>query len=275
MLLQETCILAYIFLLDCIYMHALSFFSYKLCVCVCVLYIWSPFHIAFMQGFDALSACLDVRGIRESQLHTMLQKIEVSFKEIVKKNMPHDNVGRESEHGVKKETIEMTPHLDFSIGDDSPSSTICLADSDMPETSTTFVIELGRNEIEKNGVLKRYQDLEKWIWKECFSSSMICAIKNGKKRCKKLLNDCDYCHSVYSSEDRHCPSCHRTYATSVSGLNFSEHFAQCKRKLKLDEHCTLHGSSSFPLRIRMLKLLLALVEVTVNSFFFYSFILFE
>ncbi|XP_048328593.1 homeobox-DDT domain protein RLT2 isoform X2 [Ziziphus jujuba] len=215
------------------------------------------------EGFDALLASLDVRGIRESQLHTMLQKIGVSFKKIVKKSMLHDNVGRECEHNVKKETVEMTLHPDFSIGNDSPSSTVCLADSDMLETSTSFVIELGRNEIEKNSALKRYQDLEKWIWKECFSSSMICAIKDGKKRCKQLLNICDYCSSIYSSEDNHCPSCHRIYATSESGFNFSEHLAQCKRKLKLEEHCALHGSSFVPQRIRMLKMLLSLVEVSV------------
>lgn len=215
-----------------------------------------------MQGFDALLASLDVRGIRESQLHTMLQKVEISFKKIVKQNMLATKMGRQNEHSVKKEHIEMTPQPDCNIGNDSPSSIIIHADSDMPETSTTFVIELGRNEIEKNGALNRYQDLEKWVWKECFSSLMLCAIKDGKKRCRQLLDICDYCRSIYTFEDNHCPSCHRTYGASESGFNFSEHVAECKRKLKLDQQCTLNCSCSIPFRVRMLKLLLALIEVT-------------
>lgn len=215
-----------------------------------------------MQGVDALLACLDVRGIRESQLHTMLQKVEISFKKNVKQNMLAVKVGRKNEDSFKKEPIEMTPQPDCSIGNDSPSSSVIHAESDMPETSTTFVIELGRNEIEKKGALNRYQDLEKWIWKECFSSSMLCAIKDGKKRCRQLLDVCDICRRIYTFEDNHCPSCHRTYGASENTFSFSEHVAECKIKLKLDQHCTLNGSCSIPLRVRMLKLLLALIEVT-------------
>lgn len=206
-----------------------------------------------------------MRGVRESHLHIMLQKVEISFKKI-KQNMQAGNFGKQDKHAVKREAIELTQHPDCSIGNDSPSSTIIHADSDVSETSTTFVIELGRNEIEKNGALRRYQDLEKWIWTECLSSSMLHAIEDGKKRCRQLLDICDYCLSIYTTEENHCPSCHRTSEASESGFNFSEHVAECKRKLKLDQHCTLHGSYPAPLRVRMLKMLLALIEVTTSTY---------
>lgn len=211
-----------------------------------------------MQGFDALLSSLDVRGVRESHLHTMLQKIEMSFKESVQMNM-RSAMGRHSGGSVKTEAIEMVPGPDFSIGTDSPRSTVC-ADSDTSETSTSFTIELGNNEREKNDALKRYQDFEKWMWKDCVNSSVILAMKYGKKRDLQLLSTCDYCHDVYSFEDSHCPSCHKTYSSSWN-LNFSEHVSQCEEKPKFDTQNTWHGSLSAPLRIRLLKVQLALIEV--------------
>ncbi|PON44449.1 Octamer-binding transcription factor [Parasponia andersonii] len=216
------------------------------------------------EGFDALLASLDVRGVRESQLHTMLLKIEISFKKAVRKKMLRPNMGRQSEDTAKVAAVELTPHADCSGSTDSPSSTLCLADSDLSESST-FVIELGRNENEKNGAFKRYQDLERWIWKECFSSSMLFATKHEKKRCNQLLDVCDSCHGIYSSEVDHCLSCHRTFTTSDSGTSFAEHVTQCEEKLNLNRNWTLHGSDAFPLRIRLLKVVLALIEVSVPS----------
>lgn len=213
----------------------------------------------FMQGFDALSSSLDVRGVRESHLHTMLQKIEMSFKESVRRNICSAKMGRHSGDSVKTEAIEMTPGPDYSIGTDSPRSSVCAADSDMSETSTSFAIELGRNESEKNHALKRYQDFEKWMWKDCFNSSVICAMKYGKKRGIQLLGTCDYCHDVYYFEDNHCPSCHKTY--SENNLNFSVHVSLCEEKPKVDPQYTWHGSLSSPLRIRLLKVQLSLIEV--------------
>ncbi|XP_059452338.1 homeobox-DDT domain protein RLT2 isoform X1 [Corylus avellana] len=215
------------------------------------------------EGFDALLSSLDVRGVRESHLHTMLQKIEMSFKESVRRNMHCANMRRHNGDSVKTEAIEMPPGPDCSIGTDSPRSTVCVSDSDMSETSTSFAIELGRNEGEKNDALKRYQDFEKWMWKECFNSSVLCAMKYGKKRCTQLLGTCDYCHDIYSFEDNHCPSCHKTYSSSGSSLNFSEHVSQCEEKPKVGPHCTWCGSLSAPVQIRLLKLLLALVEVSL------------
>uniref|UniRef100_A0A6N2N0Z1 Uncharacterized protein n=1 Tax=Salix viminalis TaxID=40686 RepID=A0A6N2N0Z1_SALVM len=144
---------------------------------------------------------------------------------------------------------------------DSPRSTVCVPHSDMSETSTSFTIELGRNEIEKNHTLKRLQDFEKWMWKECFKSPVLCAMKYEKKRCTQLLGVCDYCHDTYFFEDSHCPSCHKTLEASQTGLNFSEHVAYCERKLKMDPDSAL-CSLSFPPRIRLLKLLLALIEAS-------------
>ena len=212
-----------------------------------------------MQGFDALSSSLDVRGVRESHLHTMLQKIEMSFKESVRRNICSAKMGRHSGDSVKTEAIEMTPGPDYSIGTDSPRSSVCAADSDMSETSTSFAIELGRNESEKNHALKRYQDFEKWMWKDCFNSSVICAMKYGKKRGLQLLGTCDYCHDVYYFEDNHCPSCHKTY--SENNLNFSVHVSLCEEKPKVDPQYIWHGSLSSPLRIRLLKVQLSLIEV--------------
>jgi hypothetical protein len=224
-----------------------------------------------MQAFDALLSSLDVRGVRESHLHTMLQKIEMSFKESVRRNMHCANMRRHNGDSVKTEAIEMPPGSDCSIGTDSPRSTVCVSDSDMSETSTSFAIELGRNEGEKNDALKRYQDFEKWMWKECFNSSVLCAMKYGKKRCTQLLGTCDYCHDIYSFEDNHCPSCHKAYSSSGSNLNFSEHVSQCEEKPKVGPHCTWRGSLSAPVQIRLLKLLLALVEVCLQFICLYIF----
>ncbi|KAM6548877.1 hypothetical protein CsatB_020553 [Cannabis sativa] len=211
------------------------------------------------EGFDALLASLDIRGVRESQLHAMLVRIELFFKKAVRKKMLHANMGRQRE-----DTGKTAVPIDCSNGIDSPSSTLCLAESDLSESSTSFVIELGRNKIEKSGAFQRYQDLERWIWKECLSSSMLYAIKHGKKRSKQLLNVCDSCHGIYSSEDNHCPSCHRTFSSSESGTtSFSEHITRCEDKLTLNQYGTLNDSPSFPLRIRLLKVVLALIEVSV------------
>ncbi|XP_011047699.1 PREDICTED: uncharacterized protein LOC105141971 isoform X2 [Populus euphratica] len=217
--------------------------------------------IDYEEGFDTLLSSLDVRGVRESHLHAMLQKIEVPFKETIRMRMLRANTEGQSKDPIKAEAVEMAAGPKSGTGMDSPRSIVCVPDSDMSETSTSFTIELGRNEIEKNHALKRFQDFEKWMWKECFKSSVLCAMKYEKKRCTQLLGVCDYCHDTYFFEDNHCPSCHNTHA-SQTGLNFSEHVAHCERKLKMDPDSAL-CSLSFPPRIRLLKSLLALIEVSV------------
>ncbi|KAA8524323.1 hypothetical protein F0562_010746 [Nyssa sinensis] len=218
------------------------------------------------EGFDALLASLDVRGVRESHLHSMLQSIEVSFKETVRRNLLHSNTCGKIEDIVKAEVTEMAPNRNCNASIDSPSSTICVSNPDIPEPSSSFAIEFGRNEAEKSDALRRYEDFEKWMWEECFNSSILCAVKYGKKRCEQLLDICDYCCELYFFEDNHCPSCHRTFRTSFSCLNFSEHVVQCEEKLKGDTDRALLGlDSSPPLRIRLLKAQLALIEVSVPA----------
>ncbi|XWS68694.1 hypothetical protein CRYUN_Cryun04dG0113200 [Craigia yunnanensis] len=216
------------------------------------------------EGFDALLCSLDARGIRESHLHAMLQKIEMSFKEAVRRNKLHVNK-RQNGDTIKTEANEMASGPDWSVCSESPNSTVCGSDSDMSETSTSFSIELGRNNFEKNDALKRYQDFDKWMWKECFNSLTFCAAKYGKRRCKQLLGVCSSCFNIYFSEDNHCPSCHRTYIASKSTLNFSQHVAQCAEKLQMGSEFSLDGSVFSPLRIRLIKLQLALVEVSIPS----------
>lgn len=217
-----------------------------------------------VQGFDALLASLDVRGIRESHLHSMLQKVEMSFKETVRRNTLHAKAERDNRKTAKTESVEIAPLPDSIISTDSPSSIVCGPDSYMLETSTSFSVELGRNETEKQDAWKRYQDYEKWMWKECVKPVVLCALKYGKKSCKQMFGVCDCCLDVYFFEDRRCPSCQRTFDTAKSKLIFSEHMVQCSNvQQKMDCDCSLYVSVSSPVRIRLLKVLLALVEVSV------------
>ncbi|CAK9144878.1 unnamed protein product [Ilex paraguariensis] len=216
------------------------------------------------EAFNALLASLDVRGIRESHLHSMLQRIEVAFKESVRRNLLRAYSGDNLGHSNTTEASEIALNPDCNSCIASPSITVL--NSGMPEASSTFSIGLGRNETEKNDAFKRYRDFEKWMWEECYNSSMLCAMKYGKTRSEKLFSICDYCRDLYLFEYNHCPSCHRTYVRSVSDVNFSEHVAQCKEKLKVDPSWTLHGQdSSSPLRIRLLKAQLVSVEVSVPA----------
>ncbi|GFS41286.1 homeodomain-like transcriptional regulator [Actinidia rufa] len=124
------------------------------------------------EDFDALLESLDVRGSKESNLHSMLQKVEVYFKETLRKNLVHTKTERLTVDNVKNEVAEMASKPDCSGSTNSPTSTCCVSNSDLPEPSSSFAIDLGRNEAEKRDALKRYQDLEKWMWEECLNSSV-------------------------------------------------------------------------------------------------------
>nr|KYP51863.1 hypothetical protein KK1_026219 [Cajanus cajan] len=179
------------------------------------------------EAFDALLTSLDSRGIRESHLRLMLQKIENSFKENVRKK----------------------------------NATLHDLNPDISETSSSFKIELGKTECEKKSAWRRYQDFQKWLWKECYNSSVLCAMRYGIKRCKPQMDICDACLNPYFVEDSHCNSCHRTFPSNT-GFNFSKHAFQCRDKLSKDD-CFLEYS--LPLRTRLLKVLLAFMEVSVLS----------
>lgn len=244
-----------------------KFFShdvFALTVWPCLFF--SSFYPISVQGFDALVASLDARGVREAHLQSMLQRIEISFKETVRRNLQLSSIGRQSGGAVKTEDSEMARPTGCSVDIDSPSSTVCVSNSDATEPSASFSIELGRNDAEKFDALNRYQDFEKWMWKECINPSTLCALKYGKKRCTQLLGICDHCHDLHFFEDNHCPSCHRTYSPLDS--NYSEHVAQCEEKHKVDLEWGFSSSSySSPLRIKLLKAHLALIEVGTFKFF--------
>lgn len=215
----------------------------------------------YVQAFDSLLTSLDARGIRESHLRLMLQKVEKSFKENVRRNLQClSTVGRNG-IVIKNEVDEMNSSPDCPAGFDSPSSSLCGLNSDSMETSTSFRIELGRNEIEKKAALRRYQDFQKWMWKECFNPLTLSAMKCGKKRCAQLLDICNICLTSYCFEDSHCPSCHQTFGAADNDFRFSQHVVQCQEKRKL-EPLEIHVFDiSLPLGHRLLKALLALIEV--------------
>ncbi|KAG5545205.1 hypothetical protein RHGRI_017628 [Rhododendron griersonianum] len=216
-----------------------------------------------VEGFDALFESLDVRGLRESHLHSMLQKIELSFKETLRRSLICTSTGGLTVTDVKKEVSDMAPNPDSSASTDSPTSTVCVSNSDVTESSSSFAIGLGRNETEKKDALKRYIDLEKWMWEECLNSLVLCGIKYGKKRCKQLLGICNYCHDMDVFENNYCPSCHMAFETSASDLKFSE--AQCGKKYKGNGWTLRRLDSSPTSRIRLLKVLLALIEVSIPA----------
>lgn len=208
-----------------------------------------------MKGFDALLASLDVRGLRESHLHMMLQRIEMTFKESVRGN----KMRMENGETVSTETFQMAKDQDCS-------ATMNIANSDVSEASTSIVVQCGRNDSENKEALRRYQDFEKWMLTECLNSSVLCALKFGKRRCSQSLDMCDYCHETYLSEESPCPSCHQTFRTCTSNLSSSEHLAQYEGKLKVATDYMFNVSPSSPLRMRLLKVLLSIVEVTTYLF---------
>ncbi|KAL1325259.1 hypothetical protein HN51_035339 [Arachis hypogaea] len=201
------------------------------------------------KGFDSLLGSLDVRGIRESHLHMMLQSIEMAFKESIRRNVHNGDARMENGDTVKRlKTEAFEVDTNNYCSDIHHPTSVCIDNSDASEVSTSFAVQLGRNEAENRDALLRYQDFEKWMLNECLNSSILCALKFGKRRRSKLLTVCDSCHDVYFFDRIKCPSCNRT-------LN-----AHGKAKIDTDY---FHVSSYLPLRMRLLKVLLSIVEVSV------------
>ncbi|XP_010556849.1 PREDICTED: homeobox-DDT domain protein RLT2-like isoform X2 [Tarenaya hassleriana] len=201
------------------------------------------------EGFDSLVKCLDVRGVRESHLHFMLRKIEVSFKESVGRNVC--------------KTSEVTcSYLN------SPSGNSCGSglDSDTAEISTTFNIESGSNPIERQNVLQRYRDFEKWMWVNMLcSDTLVSAFKNGAGKSRTLLCICGSCGEVYLAEGLHCPGCGQACCSDTSGLCFAEQVARLGDNFTGESDSFLGGSVSSPPRIRLIKMQLSLVESSLPS----------
>ncbi|KAL6848942.1 hypothetical protein ACP4OV_021525 [Aristida adscensionis] len=214
------------------------------------------------EDFDAIVASLDTRGIRESHLHSMLQSIETTFKDAIGRNRC-DSMEHPSRSVFKNGSTEIiSPNPSNEFG--SPCSILSgVASDNIMAYSNSFKIELGRNEVEKIAIAKRACVFLKWIWKECYSHQSICAMKYGKKRCSELIQSCDYCYQIYLAEARHCRSCHNTFS---SVHNFSEHSTQCEEKHRTDPNLKVQtADNSIPIGLRLLKLLLATIEVSVPA----------
>ncbi|CAL9169362.1 homeobox-DDT domain protein RLT2-like isoform X1 [Musa acuminata AAA Group] len=219
------------------------------------------------EAFDALLATLDTRGIRESHLHSMLQRIETTFKEAIRRNKKAFKSSLLVRDHVKTVLTRTASSPDCSVELDSPSSTLCCLASDGLENSASFRIELGQNEFEKSAALRRYQGLFRWMWKECYNPCILYAMKYGKKRCSELLHTCDSCFQSFLAEEKHCPSCHKTFKTFHNpDANFAEHVALCEQKRKSDPGWKLQVSdSSLPIGIRLLKAQLSMIEVSIPA----------
>ncbi|KAK4485260.1 hypothetical protein RD792_007892 [Penstemon davidsonii] len=213
------------------------------------------------EAFDALLTSLDTRGTRESHLHIMLQKIEVCFKECVRRFKLAPNILDENRNDGEKEAKKGNSSL-ASASVESPSSAVFSSNTDLWEPSLSFRIDLGRNEAEKKNFWKRYEDLQIWIWKACFNSSTLCAMAYGKKRCLPLLGICDVCFGTFDAKMDHCPCCQPVNGKLSDQGNFSELFNH-ENKL-IDGNNTII-SNTLPLRIRLIKALLNLLEVSVPS----------
>ncbi|XP_011623601.1 homeobox-DDT domain protein RLT2 isoform X1 [Amborella trichopoda] len=217
-----------------------------------------------VEGFDALLAALDIRGIRESHLYSMLQKIESSFKEVAKSNLYSMNPTEVTAIATKIESIDTASCSVPKVEVDSPTSVVWDDSSDFWEQSKSFKIELGRTDLEKFNVLMRYEDYEKWLWTECFNSSVVCALKYGKKRCTELLYTCEFCHNSFLAKDKHCSCCHGTF--KKLDTKFSQHVADCEEKRKLELNWKLRRAfSSLSSRVRLVKAELASIEVSIPS----------
>ncbi|KAL2524213.1 homeobox-1 [Abeliophyllum distichum] len=201
------------------------------------------------EAFDALLTSLDMRGTRESHLHIMLRKTEVSFRARV-------HILDQSGNRHRNEVAEVNSIHSWGTGADSPANAICGTNADTREPSLSFKIDLGRSETEKKNALKRYEDLQIWMWNECFNSSILRALAYGKKRCSPLLGICDLCFGTYQFKEDLCPFCQK---------NFGEASINGEEKIKLGTFSLMFTKSSLPLRIRLIKALLSFFEVSVPS----------
>ncbi|KVH89511.1 DDT domain-containing protein [Cynara cardunculus var. scolymus] len=203
-------------------------------------------------AFDALLLSLDTRGARESHLHVMLQKIEMSFKENIRRNAGR---AENTDRSGRFSRIEAGPNV---ASDGSPNSTVCVSGSDSLEPSPSFNIELRRNELEKKNAMKRYRDLESWMWKECLYSSNLSAMVHGKQRCFPVQGVCDFCHESYCYEKDICPRCYRSFSTFGDRLSYPESEYQ-ENVPKTNDQCD--WDITHPQRIRLIKSLLTFLEV--------------
>ncbi|VFQ58861.1 unnamed protein product [Cuscuta campestris] len=199
------------------------------------------------EAFDILLTSLDTRGLRESHLHIMLQKIEIPFRDRVRKNT------------LQNRSVAY-PYYD--AGGDSPNSMVCSTSSDRVEPS--FKIELGKSEVEKRNVLRRYQDFQIWMWKEHFGPPILCALKDGQKRRLPLLGICDRCFVTFLFEEDFCSSCRRVFGKVDFVVKLMEPDISCEDMIKSDME-DLIISNTCPFGIILIKAMLSVLEASIPS----------
>ncbi|KAL6992497.1 hypothetical protein U1Q18_010607 [Sarracenia purpurea var. burkii] len=220
-------------------------------------------HIDSEEAFDVLVASLDTRGIRESHLQVMLQDIEKPFKENVRRNSQcASNMDRSRDVGNEEDAVVDCSPAQSGDADSRRSTAVSGSNPNTCEPSFSFKIELGRNETEKKVAMERYQEFQMWMWKECFNSSTLCAMSYGEKRCRPLLGICDFCLDSYVVEKDLCSFCHKPFGTVDNKITLSE---QHEDERKVSPQNANVSKSSHPLRIRLLRALLTLIEVSVPS----------
>ncbi|XP_017222566.1 homeobox-DDT domain protein RLT1 isoform X2 [Daucus carota subsp. sativus] len=213
------------------------------------------------EAFDALLMSLDTRGLRESHLHIMLRHSETSFKDNLRKNLQSscDETG----------TVPKVEPTELS------SNALCIysgkRDSNSDMESSSLRVELGINETEKINAFRRYQDLESWMWKECFNSSNLCAMRNGQKAITPVLWICDFCLNTFILKEHNCPSCQREISTFGNRFTYLEPAIQSEDQKEINFRNPVVSDPFFTFKIRMMKSLLAFVEVSVSSEAFQSF----
>lgn len=206
------------------------------------------------KAFDTLLLSLDTRGIRESHLRIMLQHSQTSFKENISRNVQPFDIAGDAGNSIENQATEMGYCSGYLAGRRSPNSAAHDLRTDMSETSLSFRIDVGKNEIEKVNAYKRYQVLKSWVWKECINSKNLNAMTNGRKGYTPLLGICEFCFDTFIFEENRCPSCQRTFGTIGERLNYSGSLIPSK---------LIASDSSFPLQIRLIKALLSFIEVSI------------
>lgn len=195
---------------------------------------------------------LDTHGIRESHLYFMLKRIEIMFKDTIRKRTSREFYA-ESTTGTLQTTI--TP--DCCTANHNISSVSVLPVSDTLQSSASLKIDIANNE--RSSASKKYLNFMKWMWQECFNPHLLCAIRYGTKRCLQLLETCHICYQTYLADERHCASCHLTFGICNSAYeHFSEHVTRCEADSKIQISIPF-----FPINIQLLKAQLAIIEASI------------
>ncbi|KAL9689873.1 hypothetical protein QQ045_010264 [Rhodiola kirilowii] len=209
------------------------------------------------ESFDALLSSLDTRGIRESNLHYMLKKIEPSFKDNLETKSLIINQAFTDAHGSESTDMKSSPDCPSDV--DSPRSMIC-GSTGSPECSSSFRIKLSGNSFERMSAFRKYLEFEKWLWKECFKLKTACNMKFQERRCcDPLLEHCDLCHYVYLYEDCQSHSCLQKSGNSDDMIDCGTGEKTAAPKKFQVQY------SHLPLGVRLLKGLLAGIEAFIPT----------